>query len=41
MVDYVREAFFFRWNLLAFGGSAMAAALTPLGPVLLPLVVAG
>jgi hypothetical protein len=41
MVDYLREAFFFRWNLLGFGGSAMAAALTPLGPVLLPLVVAG
>jgi hypothetical protein len=41
MADYVREAFFFRWNLLAFGGSAMAVALTPLGPVLLPLVVAG
>ena len=41
MTDYVREAFFFRWNLLAFGGSAMAVALTPLGPVLLPLVVAG
>ena len=41
MTDYVREAFFFRWNLLAFGGSAMAAALTPLGPILLPLVVAG
>ena len=41
MTDYVREAFFFRWNLLAFGGSAMAVALTPLGPILLPLVVAG
>src|SRR5438128_2291915 len=41
MGDYVREAFFFRWNLLAFGGSAMAVALTPFAPVLLPLVAAG
>jgi hypothetical protein len=39
--DYLREAFFFRWNLLAFGGSAMAAALTPFAPFLLPLVAAG
>lgn len=38
--DYLREAFFFRWNLLAFLGGAGAAALTPLAPALLPLVAA-
>jgi hypothetical protein len=36
--DYLKEAFFFRWNLLFFLGGAAAAALTPLAPVLLPLV---
>ncbi len=41
MPDYVKEAFLFRWNLLFFLGSAAAAALTPLAPVLLPLVGAG
>ena len=39
--DYLREAFFFRWNLLLFLGGTAAAALTPLAPVLLPLVAAG
>jgi len=34
----VKEAFFFRWNLLFFLGGAAAAVLTPLAPVLLPLV---
>lgn len=41
MGDYLREAFFFRWNLLFFLGGAAAAALTPLAPVLLPAVAAG
>jgi len=41
MGDYVREAFLFRWNLLFFAGGAAAAVLTPLAPVLLPLVAAG
>src|SRR5258706_3893316 len=41
MPDYLREAFFFRWNLLFFLGGAAAAALTPLAGVLLPLVAAG
>jgi hypothetical protein len=41
MTDYVREAFLFRWNLLFFAGGAAAAVLTPLAPVLLPLVAAG
>jgi hypothetical protein len=38
---YLREAFLFRWNLLLFLGGTAAAALTPLAPVLLPLVAAG
>jgi hypothetical protein len=41
MGDYLREAFLFRWNLLFFLGGAAAAAMTPLAPVLLPLVAAG
>jgi hypothetical protein len=40
-VAYLKEAFMFRWNLLFFLGGAAAAALTPLAPVLLPLVAAG
>src|SRR5215213_52881 len=39
--DYLKEAFFFRWNLLVLLGGAAAAAMTPLAPVLLPLVAAG
>jgi hypothetical protein len=38
MPDYLKEAFLFRWNVLFFGGGLAAAALTPLAPVLLPLV---
>jgi len=41
MPDYLKEAFFFRWNLLFFLGGAAAAALTPVAGVLLPLVAAG
>jgi len=41
MSDYLKEAFLFRWNLLFFLGGAAAAAMTPLAPVLLPLVAAG
>ena len=41
MSDYLKEAFFFRWNLLFFAGGAAAAVMTPLAPVLLPLVAAG
>jgi hypothetical protein len=40
MPDYLREAFLFRWNLLLFLGGTAAAALTPVAPVLLPLVAA-
>ena len=40
--EYLKEAFFFRWNLLLFLGGTAAAALTgPVAPVLLPLVGAG
>src|SRR4029079_10583696 len=39
--EYLKEAFFFRWNLLFFLGGTAAVALTPLAPVLLPLVGAG
>ena len=38
---YLKEAFLFRWNLLFLLGGTAAAALTPLAPVLLPLVGAG
>jgi hypothetical protein len=41
MSDYLKEAFFFRWNLLLFVGGTAAAALTPFPSVLLPLVGAG
>ena len=38
MADYLKEAFLFRWNLLFFAGGVAGAVLTPLAPVLLPLV---
>ena len=41
MTDYLKEAFLFRWNLLFLLGGTAAAAMTPLAPVLLPLVAAG
>ncbi len=41
MRDYLREAFFFRWNLLLFAGGVAAAAIMPMSEVLLPLVAAG
>ncbi len=41
MPDYLKAAFLFRWNLLFLLGGAAAAAMTPLAPVLLPLVAAG
>lgn len=37
---YLREAFLFRWNLLAVIGGVGAAALSPFAPVALPLVAA-
>jgi hypothetical protein len=38
MRDYLREAFFFRWNMLLFLGGAVGAVLTPFPDLLLPLV---
>lgn len=40
MADYLREAFFFRWNVLFFAGGIAAAAMTPIAGGLLPLVAA-
>jgi len=39
--DYLREAFFFRWNLLFFLGGLAGAAIGPLPDVTLPLLFAG
>ena len=38
---YVKEAFMYRWNLLVFGGAAVAAILSPQPDIVLPLVMAG
>lgn len=40
-MDYLKEAFLFRWNLLFFLGGLAGAALAPLPDVTIPLVVAG
>src|SRR5262245_64905965 len=40
MADYLREAFFFRWNVLFFAGGVAGAAMTPIAGALLPLVAA-
>jgi hypothetical protein len=39
--DYLKEAFFFRWNLLFFLGGLAGAAIAPLPDVTFPLVLAG
>jgi hypothetical protein len=39
--DYLKEAFFFRWNLLFFLGGLAGAAIAPLADVTFPLVMAG
>lgn len=38
---YLKEAFLYHWNLLAFGGGTAAAIIAGSGGVALPLVVAG
>lgn len=38
---YLKEAFLFRWNVLLFGGAAVAAVLSGRADVALPLVAAG
>jgi hypothetical protein len=40
MVEYLKRAFLYRWNLLLFLGGAAAAALTPWPDALLPLLLA-
>jgi hypothetical protein len=39
--EYLKHAFFFRWNLLIFLGAGAAAVISPLPGALLPLVAAG
>jgi len=39
--DYLKEAFFFRWNLLFFLGGRGGTAMKPLSDVTFPLVFAG
>ncbi|HKH74203.1 MAG TPA: hypothetical protein VKA59_22750 [Vicinamibacterales bacterium] len=39
--DYLKEAFFFRWNLLFFVGGLAGAAIAPLPDITFPLVFAG
>lgn len=41
LTDYLKEAFFFRWNLLFFLGGLAGAAIAPLPDVTFPLVFAG
>jgi hypothetical protein len=41
LVDYLKEAFLFRWNLLFFLGGLAGAAIAPIPDVTIPLVVAG
>lgn len=38
---YIKTAFLYRWNLLAFLGATAAAALSPVPDALLPIVMAG
>jgi hypothetical protein len=40
MKDYLKEAFFFRWNLLFFLGGLAGAAMTPMAEVMMPIVTA-
>ncbi len=40
LLRYLKEAFLFRWNLLAFGGAATAAILSGHADIALPLVAA-
>jgi hypothetical protein len=41
MVEYLKRAFLYRWNLLLFLSGAAAAALSPWPDALLPLLLAG
>jgi hypothetical protein len=39
--DYLKEAFFFRWNVLLFAAGVVGALISPVPDVVLPLVAAG
>ena len=41
MWDYLKEAFLFRWNILALVGATAAAIISPSPDIVLPLVAAG
>jgi hypothetical protein len=41
LLDYLKEAFLYRWNLLFFLGGTAAAAISPAPDVFVPLVAAG
>jgi hypothetical protein len=41
LLDYLKAAFTFKWNLLFFLGAAAAGAIGPIPDVVLPLVAAG
>jgi len=41
LMDYLKAAFFFRWNVLLFLGGLAGAAIAPLPDVTFPLVFAG
>ncbi len=41
LMDYLKAAFFFRWNVLFFFGGLAAAAIAPLPDVTIPIVLAG
>jgi len=40
LVEYVKHAFLYRWNLLVFCGAVAASALSPFPDAMLPLVMA-
>jgi len=41
LIEYLKEAFFFRWNVLLFLGAGVASILSPWPDLFLPLVAAG
>ena len=41
LMDYLKAAFFFRWNVLFFLGGLAAATIAPLPDVTVPIVLAG
>ncbi len=41
LLDYLSEAFRFRWNLLFFLGASVAGAISPVANVAIPVILAG